>query len=257
MPLYARTLGSGTDVVLLHGWGMHSGVWEEVVEDLLDHYRITLLDLPGHGYSRTALVGDTLAEWTAAVLEVVPQRAVWAGWSLGGLIAQHAAVNTPQRVHGLVLVNSSPCFVQHADWAHGIALPVLRRFAEELSADYQEVLQRFIALEVYGSAHASAQLRQLKAMVLEHGAPELSALQDGLAILESGDLRATWAQIACPILLLLGQRDQLVPASVGAALCQALPHAVLHIFPNAGHAPFLSQRPAFIAQLRAFIDERC
>ena len=51
-PLYSHTLGSGPDVVLLHGWGMHSGVWEDVVEALLDHHRVTVLDLPGHGYSR-------------------------------------------------------------------------------------------------------------------------------------------------------------------------------------------------------------
>lgn len=257
MPLYTHTFGAGTDVVLLHGWGMHSGVWEDVFEDLLDHYRVTLLDLPGHGYSRAALVGDTLAEWCAAALEVLPPTAVWVGWSLGGLIAQQAVISAPQRVRGLVLVNSTPCFVQHTDWAHGIALPVLRRFADELSADYQAVLQRFIALEVYGSAQASAQLRQLKAIMLEHGAPELSALQDGLALLESSDLRTAWSQITCPTLLLLGQRDQLVPVTAGAALQQALPQAALHIFPGAGHAPFLSQRPAFIAQLRAFIDERC
>jgi len=41
-------------VVLVHGWGMHSGVWEDVAEALIDHHRVTVLDLPGHGYSRQA-----------------------------------------------------------------------------------------------------------------------------------------------------------------------------------------------------------
>lgn len=257
MALYAQTFGSGRDLVLLHGWGMHAGVWEDVVEDLLDHYRVTVLDLPGHGYSRSTLVSADLEAWAQAILAVVPASAVWIGWSLGGLIAQQAALSAAQRVRGLVLVNSTPCFVQSHAWAHGIALPVLRRFAAELSADYQAVLQRFLALEVYGSANASAQLRQLKALLLEHGIPEISALQDGLALLETSDLRSAFAQLACPVLLLFGQRDQLVPASAANALQQLLPAAALHIFPQAGHAPFLSQRPAFIAQLRAFVDERC
>ena len=69
-PLYSHTLGSGPDVVLLHGWGMHSGVWEDVVEALLDHHRVTVLDLPGHGYSRASGSGHTLGELCAAVLAV-------------------------------------------------------------------------------------------------------------------------------------------------------------------------------------------
>ncbi|KAB2856246.1 MAG: alpha/beta fold hydrolase, partial [Anaerolineae bacterium] len=52
--LYRHTVGSGPDVVLLHGWGMHSGVWEDVVEALLDHHRVAVFDLPGHGYSRAS-----------------------------------------------------------------------------------------------------------------------------------------------------------------------------------------------------------
>lgn len=50
--LYTYTTGEGPDVVLVHGWGMHSGVWEDVVESLIDYYRVTVLDLPGHGYGR-------------------------------------------------------------------------------------------------------------------------------------------------------------------------------------------------------------
>jgi len=52
--LYVRTLGQGTDLVLVHGWGMHSGIWEDVIEALVDDYRVTYLDLPGYGYSRSA-----------------------------------------------------------------------------------------------------------------------------------------------------------------------------------------------------------
>ena len=80
--IYCHVIGSGPDVVLLHGWGMHSGVWEDVVENLLDHYRVTLIDLPGHGYSRAVGAGHTLSELAAAVLAVAPPRAAWVGWSL-------------------------------------------------------------------------------------------------------------------------------------------------------------------------------
>jgi pimeloyl-[acyl-carrier protein] methyl ester esterase len=52
----------------------------------------------------------------------------------------------------------------------------------------------------------------------------------------------------------MGQRDQLVPAGAGEAMLQRLPDARLHVFPRAGHAPFFSHLPEFIAKLRAFLD---
>lgn len=254
MPLYTHTLGEGPDVVLVHGWGMHSGVWEDVVEGLIDHHRVTVLDLPGHGYSRLPGAGHTLNDLAAAVLAAIPAPAIWIGWSLGGLVAQQVVLTAPERVSRLVLVNSTPCFVQRPDWTHGIALSVLRRFAGELRQDYRAVLKRFIALEVHGSEHASAQLKQLKAMLFQHGEPDVAALEDGLAILETTDLRAEWSRIQCPTLLLMGQRDQLVPAGAGEAMLQRLPDARLHVFPRAGHAPFFSHLPEFVAKLRAFLD---
>ena len=116
------------------------------------------------------------------------------------------------------------------------------------------MLKRFIALEVHGSEHASAQLHRLKAMLFQHGQPDVAALEDGLTILEVSDLRAELPRIACPTLLLMGQRDQLVPAAAGEAMRDLLPDARLHVFPRAGHAPFFSHLPEFVAELRAFLD---
>jgi pimeloyl-[acyl-carrier protein] methyl ester esterase len=253
--LYTHTAGAGPDVVLAHGWGMHSGVWEKVAEGLADDYRVTVLDLPGHGYSQGASgAGATLEDWAAAVIAATPEPATWIGWSLGGLVAQQVALMAPERVSRLALVNSTPCFVQRPGWPHGIALAVLHRFAEELREDYRAVLKRFIALEVHGSEHASAQLKQLKAMLFQHGDPDISALEDGLSILETSDLRAQLADIACPTLLLMGQRDQLVPVAVGETMLKQLSNARLRVFARAGHAPFFSHLPEFIAELRVFLD---
>ena len=254
-PLYARTIGSGPDVALIHGWGMHAGVWEDVVEALVDDYRVTAVDLPGHGYSREFGSGQTtLPELAQAVAAAVPAPAIWIGWSLGGLVAQQVALSRPERVSRLALVNSTPCFTQRPDWPHAVALPVLHRFAEELRENHRAVLKRFIALEVHGSDHANDLYRQLKALLFQHGEPDPAALGDGLAMLETADLRADLPRIQCPTLLLMGRRDQLTPAAAGEAMLKLLHNARLRIFERAGHAPFFSHLPDFMAELRAFID---
>ncbi|MEZ5623317.1 MAG: alpha/beta fold hydrolase [Nitrosomonas sp.] len=50
-PMHCEILGNGPDLVLLHGWAMHGGVWRGVREQLAMKYRVHLFDLPGHGLS--------------------------------------------------------------------------------------------------------------------------------------------------------------------------------------------------------------
>lgn len=252
---YHATVGAGADMVLLHGWGMHAGVWEDVVEELADHHRVTVIDLPGHGFSRACGFGPDLGALTARVAAVAPQRAVWVGWSLGGLVAQRLALDHPQRVAGLALVASSPCFVARPDWPHAMERAVLHQFAEGLGRDYRATLNRFLALEVHGSQGASTQLRQLKAMIFQHGEPDPRALADGLEILETTDLRPELSKLSCPLLLLLGRRDNLVPASLGAAIQARVSGARLRIFEEAGHAPFFSHLRDFTDCLGSFADD--
>ncbi|MFO1430329.1 MAG: pimeloyl-ACP methyl ester esterase BioH [Candidatus Competibacteraceae bacterium] len=253
--LYIRTLGRGTDLVLVHGWGMHSGIWEDVIEALVDDYRVTYLDLPGYGYSRFAGGEYSLESLSRTLAALSPPKAVWIGWSLGGMIAQRLAIDAPERVAKLVLIGSSPCFVRRPDWPHALDYRMLHAFAENLSRDYRATLKRFLALEVHGGEHEVALLRQLRELVFQHGEPDTEALRTGLTILETADLRAELRRIACPALLLLGRRDNLVPVAAGAATCRLLPNARLHVFERAAHAPFFSHLAEFISHLRAFLDD--
>ena len=50
--LHIHTIGKGPDLVMLHGWGMHAGVWRLVSTSLAANFRVHTVDLPGHGQSR-------------------------------------------------------------------------------------------------------------------------------------------------------------------------------------------------------------
>ncbi|PJA42606.1 MAG: pimeloyl-[acyl-carrier protein] methyl ester esterase, partial [Lysobacterales bacterium CG_4_9_14_3_um_filter_62_6] len=87
--MYIQTLGNGPDLLLIHGWAMHGGIFHPLAERLADNHRVHVVDLPGHGRSRV----DSAAFELTAIVERLTQAlppAVWIGWSLGGLLAIHA-----------------------------------------------------------------------------------------------------------------------------------------------------------------------
>ncbi len=246
MTLFTQTRGSGPDVVLVHGWGLHGGIWEEVATALAVHNRVTCIDLPGHGRSAGTALADDLSAVAAQLAAAAPTPALWIGWSLGGLIALQLALIAPQAVRGLVVVAGSPRFVRDADWPHAVEDAVLQQFARALDEDYEATLGRFLALQVRGSADAGATLRALRARLLEQDAPQPAALRNGLKLLREADLRARLADIACPTQFVFGARDLLAPAAITAELTRLMPAARCNVVDGAGHAPFVSHAAQFI-----------
>ena len=251
--LHVELIGQGPPLVLLHGWAMHGGVFAPLVERLRTARTLHIVDLPGHGDSRHSDVPLTLEAATNAVLEVVPV-APWCGWSLGGLLALHAASTQPRRVPALVMLCATPKFVRSDDWPQGMPVEVFRGFADGLRDDWRGTLERFIALEAFGSDHAREELRTLQDALFARGAPARRVLADGLALLESSDLRATLPSLGMPNLWLAGRRDRLVdPRAMlqASGMAANARHAQVE---HAGHAPFLTHADAVARHLLDFLD---
>lgn len=245
------TLGRGPDLVLLHGWAMHSGVFAGLAEALAPRFTLHLVDLPGHGHSRDSALPLALEPVVAAVAARVP-RAVWAGWSLGGLFALHAAATRPQAVAGLAMLCASPRFVRGGDWPLGMSPEIFRGFALGLRGDYRATLERFIALEAFGSDDARGEMRMLREEVFSRGEPAARVLADGLGLLEGSDLRDALPALPMPTLWLAGRRDRLVdPRAMGAAAART-PQAETVVVEHAGHAPFLTHADEVAAALSRF-----
>jgi pimeloyl-[acyl-carrier protein] methyl ester esterase len=255
MSLHVETIGAGADLVLLHGWGLHGGMWGPWIEELAGCARLHLVDLPGHGRSAWSLAGPGgLAGLAQAVLARVPQGAALLGWSLGGMVALEIARRHAHRLRALLLVAATPKFVAGPDWEHGMPVPVLEAFSRDLAGDYRGTVQNFLALQARGDEHARATLRLLRARLGAHGEPDPRALAAGLEVLRSTDLRDALPRIAMPALVIAGEHDRLTPPGAGHALAAALPMARLRLVARSGHAPFLSHPGEVLAEVRGFLQ---
>jgi pimeloyl-[acyl-carrier protein] methyl ester esterase len=248
--LFSRTEGRGAPLVVLHGWGMNHRVWEPVRRQLAAQMQVTWIDLPGHGDSH-GLVAESQDEMVELLAPYIPAQSIILGWSLGGLVAQALALKYPQKVKALSLVASTPCFVQHDGWEHGLPEPVLHEFADNLQQDYHATVKRFFALQFMGVRTNPQMIHDLRDNILSKPAA-FHALETGLEILNSADFsRQTIIQ---PKQWILGRLDKLIPVSLAGALEESEQQAV-HIMQSAAHVPFVTHPEAFLERLLPFIKQ--
>ncbi|PHS22983.1 MAG: pimeloyl-[acyl-carrier protein] methyl ester esterase [Methylophaga sp.] len=253
--MHIKVMGQGPDLVMLHGWSMHSAVWHDLAEGLAKHYTLHLVDLPGHGQS----------EWQPGALELdvlvnnlankLPETAYWLGWSLGGLISIAFAGRFPDRVKKLILLSATPCFVQVDDWSYAMDASVFKAFSDNLEDDQAATLQRFLLLQARGSDHSRDTIRTLTAQLTIEKPPVPAALQAGLKLLIETDLRIQFSTLSCPLKMILGDRDTLIPKSMLDKARQLNPKLATTVLAGAGHAPFISQPTQCQHEIEQFINE--
>ena len=231
--IHIESVGAGPPLLLLHGFGLHGGLFAPILPALALGHRVHVADLPGHGHS--------------APLTIL-------GWSMGGAIALHWAASQPGRIAQLALVCTTPSFVVRDGWPHAMTAATLAKFGDELTVAYKLTLQRFLTLQVQGSEQGRVTLARLRHELFARGDPSPAALAESLALLARIDLRDEVRAVRARCLVVTGNRDTLAPAAAGAWLANALPDARLVEIDGAAHAPFLSHRDLFLAALADFID---
>lgn len=269
---YSGAGDSGIPLLLIHGWGMHGGMWRGVAEQLARICDVMAVDLPGHGYSAGSgewrvesgewQVGKTRPTPHSPLDSIVDQLSAQfdeplslCGWSLGGQVALRWAMRYPQQVQRMVLVASTPCFVRQPDWPCAMAAETLHEFAAALRQNHALTLRRFLALQVHGSEQERELLVTLRNALSSRGEPDLAALQSGLDILRDCDLRGHLAGIETDTLVLAGERDTLTPEQASSYMAGQLPRAQLTTIKGAAHAPFISHPEEFLQCLKSFFDE--
>lgn len=237
-------------LILWHGWGLPPSAWGGFTAQLDTPAQTPAL--PGYGgapahaaYTLDALVETLLAGQTTPV--------TLCGWSLGAVLALHAAHRHPGKVAGLILIGATPSFVQRADWPHGMTAQALAEFTAAVDCDPVTALKRFIALFNQNDVNSRRLGRELAHALATTPRPSTATLVAGLALLRDTDLRAQVPLIRQPTLLLHGAHDTLMPLAAAQWLAATLPQAQLEVLPDAGHAPFLSDAARCATRIKEFL----
>lgn len=246
------TIGSGKNLVLIHGWGVSSAIWQTVAKQLSAHYCVHLVDLPGFG--REPEISDySLDSIANTILQKLPANAVWCGWSLGGLIATYIAHYYPSRVEKLIQVCAPLKFVEQGDWL-GVKKEVFERFKVGVIKQPKKTLNRFFSLQAMGSKTVKSDIVMINNLLVGEPEPKQTALIAGLELLNNVDLREQFIELTMPCLSLFGELDILVPIANIATLTKLAAPNQQVIFEYSSHAPFISEPEYFKAVLIAFID---
>jgi pimeloyl-[acyl-carrier protein] methyl ester esterase len=203
--LWHKTIGNGPSLVLLHGWAFNSDIFQSLIDKYKANYRITVIDLPGHGRSRD--IDGNIENWCDELIKLIPEQSILLGWSLGGLLSTYIASQI--EISKLILVAASPCLINNKNWHYGINIEVFNQFAINLKNDSTKSLKRFVSLQ----SKDKSQLQELYKSIQKYPASN-NALNNGLEIIINSDLRDIYKDIAVPKTTILGSLDTLVPVKI-------------------------------------------
>lgn len=245
--------GEGQELVLLHGWAMHSGIWGGLVDQLASEFRVNLVDLPGHGVNSNVPLYSELEDIAGLIASQLPP-AIWMGWSLGGLVTLAIAQQQPHKVQKNVMVAATPCFSKQADWDPGVSPAQQQAFTEGLEGDFEGTLNQFW-LQCFGASRVDESLGRLGHSSITETVPARDILRTGLHLLYSNSLLAGLRACQAPTLFIGGTRDRVIrPDSYGQAAAM-MPHGSAALLRAAGHAPFMSHEKEFLAIVCEFMHE--
>lgn len=249
----------GPTLVLLHGFTQAGTAWAEVRAALrtrLPGVRTVTVDLPGHG--RSPAPDDPAAYgWEATVMALEAAldtlgvgAAWWCGYSLGGRLALHVAVQRPARVAGLALVSATAGLADARERAARVAQDAA--LAERIRREgVPAFLDHWLALPLFAGLRRLPPERYA-ALRTERAAGSAAGLAHSLGGVGTGTMAPLWerlGEVRVPALVLAGAEDAKFVA-LARRLAAGLPQAELTLVPEAGHS-LPQERPAAVAEALA------
>ena len=247
--LHYEEYGHGNPLILIHGLGSSSQDWELQIPVLARHYRLIVVDVRGHGRSDKPRERYSIAGFSADLVALIEHLNLgpvhYVGLSMGGMIGFQLAVDQPQLLKSLCIVNSAP--------------EVKLRSRDDYWQWFKRwSLMRALSLGTIGKALGGKLFPKPEQVELRQKMAERWAKNDKHAYLASFDAIVGWgvqerlSRVSCPTLIVSADRDY-TPVSLKETYIKLLPDARLVVIEDSRHATPLDQPEVFNTTLLDFL----
>lgn len=266
--LHVWISGSGTPLLLLHGWTASHAAWSPLVASLASHYRVLRPDARGHGGH--AVKHNPVPDVQRLARDVINlldhfeiDRVAAVGHSMGALTLWQCLRDFgPERFSHLTFIDQSPKLLTDAAWRGGIYgdydAARAQRFEDDLGADFAEAVLRLIAFGLNDKAR-DTYLRNTSGWRVVRDALRHVDATAAMAIWKSlvaADYRDVLPGIKVPTLLAYGTCSNFYTEETARFVASQLPHARLSFYEGADHCPHLMQPERFVAELTRVLQAR-
>jgi len=252
--IHFEDVGSGPPVVLGHSFLCSGEMWGPQVGPLCDRFRVVNIDERGHGRSGLLTEPFDLYDMVDDVLAVLDhlgiERAVWAGLSIGGMVAMRAAITAPKRVSGLILVDT------HAGAESPYKKLKYRAMALGVKTIGVRPLLPGISKLMFGSTTRRHNVELVTAWEERFASVDVPSMLLGLrAVMRRDSVIDRLRQVEVPSLVIVGEEDISLPLPCSREIASALPNSSLVVVPESGHLSSLEQPQAVTEAMLRFLDE--
>ncbi|MFY1667078.1 alpha/beta fold hydrolase [Pseudomonas sp. Pseu.R1] len=250
--LHYEEYGRGDPVLLIHGLGSSCRDWEYQIPTLAAHYRVIAVDVRGHGRSdkpreRYSIAGFS-ADIEALLDHLLPGPVHVVGLSMGGMIGFQLAVDHPQLLRSLTIVNSAPEVK-------------IKGFDDVKQFAKRWLLARVFSMQAIGKALGKNLFPKPGQADLREKIAKRWAQNEKRAYLASFSAIVGWgvqeklSRIQCPTLIVTADRDY-TPVALKEAYTRLIPNARMVVIADSRHATPLDQPEEFNRVLMAFLSTR-
>ncbi len=250
--------GEGTPLVLIHGYTSSTYTWKDQFAELAKQYRVIALDLKGFGFSGKP-DGDysrrAQGEVVARLLDKLNIERAWlVGNSMGGETALNVAADHPEKVLGLVLIDSAGVKVQGrtslAPWY--LQLPVVGRLLTALALTSDRLVRAGLEKSFYDDSKITDERVSAYYQPLRTLGGQLSATR-ARAQFELFPVEDKIPLIKAPTLIIWGAEDELIPLEAGRKLNELITGSKLVVFDKCGHVPQEEMPERVLSEITGFV----
>jgi pimeloyl-ACP methyl ester carboxylesterase len=253
--LHYEESGSGSPLVLLHGFGCHGGIWSDAVDVYRKHFCVLVPDMRGCGRSEAAQPGfaprDLAADIVALLDHLQIARAHFAGWSLGGAVGLEFALNHPQRLISLSL---------HSSFAGGrteyqknwITMRKQIILSGNRDLDLATRIIGFFSPEFVNARPDRIEEFKRRELANPYPGTEIGLTGQNMAA-QQHDARDRLHALAAPTLITVGSADRTTLPAQSRLMHERIAGSELFIFDNAGHFPLFQVFDEFISVSLGFL----